>query len=217
MPRVFYFTDESGDLNFKNSVQSSKYFIICTVRMESCRIGNDLLELRRELLFKNAPILEEFHATEDKQFVRDQVFKLIATANLTVQATLLEKRKAQDHVRKSGANFYKHGWFYHLKYAPIQLPSNYEALFTTAKIGTKKSQAVFTAAVNDVLQQTHARRNWSTHFCPSATDPCLQIADYSAWAIQRKWERGDPRSYDLIKHLINYEFDLWKMGKFFYY
>jgi hypothetical protein len=30
---------------------------------------------------------------------------------------------------------------------------------------------------------------------PHMSDPCLQVADYCTWAIQRKWERGDERSH----------------------
>jgi hypothetical protein len=47
---------------------------------------------------------------------------------------------------------------------------------------------------------------------PSASDPCLWVADYCTWAIQRKWERGDTRSDDLIKDRIRSEFDIWERG-----
>lgn len=59
--------------------------------------------------------------------------------------------------------------------------------------------------------------NWMTDFCPASADPCLQVADYCAWAIQRKWERDDPRSYDLISDRITYEYDLWSHGNTHHY
>jgi hypothetical protein len=40
----------------------------------------------------------------------------------------------------------------------------------------------------------------------------LQVADYCAWAIMRKWERGDTRSYDMIKDRVTYEYDVWEKG-----
>jgi hypothetical protein len=43
-------------------------------------------------------------------------------------------------------------------------------------------------------------------------DPCLQAADYCTWAIQKKWERGNVRSYDLIAKRITRERDLWAHG-----
>ena len=54
--------------------------------------------------------------------------------------------------------------------------------------------------------------NYRTDFCPAAADPCLQVADYCAWALQRKWERNDLRSYNLISDRITYEYDLWSRG-----
>ena len=60
------------------------------------------------------------------------------------------------------------------------------------------------------------RQQWRTAFWPCQTDPCLQAADYCTWAIQRKWEKGDRRSYDLIKDKISYEYELWARGKIHY-
>jgi len=45
----------------------------------------------------------------------------------------------------------------------------------------------------------------------------LQIADYCTWAIQRKWERTDAKSYNIIKDRITYEYDLWGHGTKHYY
>ena len=45
----------------------------------------------------------------------------------------------------------------------------------------------------------------------------LQVADYCNWAIFRKWERGDTRSYDLISSRVLSEFDLFKTGVRNYY
>lgn len=54
-------------------------------------------------------------------------------------------------------------------------------------------------------------------FWPAETDPCLQVADYCTWALQRKWERGDERSYELIRAKIRSEYDVWKTGTTYYY
>jgi hypothetical protein len=93
-----------------------------------------------------------------------------------------------------------------------------ELHLNTASVGTKKDQAVYTLAVNNVVQQTLGSSvKWVATFKQAATDPCLQVADYCSWAIQRKWERADERSYSLIKDRIRSEFDLWGPGKKHYY
>lgn len=88
---------------------------------------------------------------------------------------------------------------------------------TAASVGTRKGQGVFTSAVNDVVRQRIQRATPRTFFCPASTDPCLQIADYCTWAIQRKWEKGDTRSYDLIRDRIVHEHDTFAAGQAHYY
>lgn len=113
---------------------------------------------------------------------------------------------------------YQYGWHYHFKhgFAPY-IDSDDELLITAATIGTKAAQKRFTNAVNEVVQQHVPRNQWATTFWPSAADPCLQIADYCTWAIQRKWERGDDRSYRVIADRITREYDLWRHGTTHHY
>lgn len=114
--------------------------------------------------------------------------------------------------------FYKYAWYYHFKtVGPKILAGHTEASITAAALGTKKGQASYTAAVNDVLQQTVRRQQWRTFFPRAVAEPCLQIADYCAWAVQRKWERGEHIWYDIIKSKIATEFDLWRFGQNYYY
>lgn len=125
----------------------------------------------------------------------------------------MEKAKAQQQIRETNARFYKYGWLYHFRHSHKKyLTSQDELHITTASVGTKKGQKIFSSAVNDVVQQTIGRQQWVASFWPAQTDPCLQVADYCIWAIQRKWEKGDGRSYDLIKDKIAHEYDLWAHG-----
>ncbi|MFN7101397.1 MAG: hypothetical protein ACK4N1_02140 [Pseudorhizobium sp.] len=90
-------------------------------------------------------------------------------------------------------------------------------LVTTASLGTKKERSSFKNSLSDVMHQTIKNGKWAVDFRPSQCDPWLQVADYCAWAIQRKWERGDGEAYDLIKDRITYEYELWKHGTKLYY
>src|SRR5262249_6320630 len=128
-----------------------------------------------------------------------------------VQATICEKAKAQPQVRTSKSTFYKYPWYYQFKHglAPHIIP-NMRLLITAASIGTKKERATFIDSLSSVMAQTVSKIPWAVDFRPSHCDPCLQVADYCAWAIQQKWERNDLRSYELIKDRITYEYELWK-------
>ncbi len=216
--RKFLFADEAGDFAFKKGPNVSRYFIVCTVTADSCQIGEELFELRRELLWDRHQLGDYFHATEDKQAIRDYVFELIRQYDLRIDATILEKSKAQPQTRINNSRFYQYGWFYHFKnIAPGIINSDTELMITAASLGTKRERALFTQSVNEVAQQIAHPDKWVTAFCPAANDPCLQVVDYCTWAIQRKWERGDTRSYDLIKNRIRREFDLWQAGTTHYY
>ncbi len=214
--RRFIFADEAGDFDFARKQNVSKYFIVCAIVTDSCDVGHELLRLRRELQWDSVPIPDYFHATKDTQMVRDRVFALLNAHEFEIYAQVLEKSKARPQVRATRHRFYQHAWYYLFKHSMPKIIRGLDdqLMVTTASIGVKKGQADFSAAVLDVLKQTQKidAGAWRTTFCSSASDPCLQAADYCTWAIQRKWERGDSRSYDLIKHKIKYEYDLWQHG-----
>lgn len=213
MSRLYIFADEAGDFEFRHGHNISRYFIVCTVAMESCQIGNDLLSLRRSLAWHDYNLGDCFHATTDKQVVRDQVFDVIADYSFTIQATIMEKTKAQPQVRRTRARFYKTGWYFHFRHGmPPIATTHSEVHVTAASIGVRRERQLFKSTVSDVINQTISGRSWSTDVFPAATDPCLQVADYCAWAIQRKWERNDYLSYDIIRGKVTYEYDLWAHG-----
>lgn len=181
-------------------------------------MGDRLQALRRDMVWRGLPVQEEFHATEDKNVVREEVYGFLAGQNFRVDSTLLEKAKAQPQTRQTPDRFYKYAWYYHFKHVgPRLLRDKTELMITAAALGTKKGQAVYTAAVNEILQQTVQRQQWRTFFPRAVADPCLQVADYCAWAIQRKWEKGDTRWYEMIEDKIETEFDLWRNGTTLYY
>lgn len=214
----FVFADEAGCFTFERKQNVSQYFIICTITTSDLEVGRALQELRRRLIWENQVVGDYFHATEDAQSIRDAVFKTLLQHDFKVQATILEKSKAQPEIRETRARFYRYPWFYHFKYGISSLVKrDAPLLVTAASIGNKKEKLAFRSALDDVMRQTLAGGNWAVDFRPSATEACLQAADYCAWAIQRKWERNDARSYDLIKDRITYEHEQWSRGTTHYY
>lgn len=218
MRRLYVFADEAGDFAFKRHESASQYYIVCTVAMEDCQVAADLLELRRELIWNGSPVRDYFHCTNERQETRDRVFATILERDFTVQATILEKSKAQPQLRTSDQRFYQYAWLYHLRYAiGRHLQPEDEIQITAATIGTKKIRTAFEDSVRDVCRQTIKSRQFKTAFCPCSHDPCLQVADYCTWAIQRKFERGDDRSFELIKDRITYQYNLFGRGTTHYY
>ena len=165
-----------------------------------------------------SPDREKLHATADLQATRDAVFAVLAQHDFRVDATILEKSKAQPQTRIDDPTFYRYAWYYHFKHVgPNVLPGADKMLITAAALGHRKTQAAFKQGVNNAAQQSIARNKWEVCFMESSKDPLLWAADYCAWAIQRKWELQDNRSHDLIAGKIATEFDLWQYGATHYY
>ena len=175
----YVFSDEAGNFDFSRNSGASRYFILDKV----------------------------FHATEDPQAIRDEVFEILRAGDFRIDATVLEKSKAQRHLQSEAA-LYKMAWYLHFKHVAPQIAQGEDRLFVVAsRLGTKKKRGDFHAAVDDVVSQVSPCASHRVAFWPAESDPCLQVADYCVWAIQRKWEREDRSSYELIEDKIASEFD----------
>ncbi len=203
---------------FPGTRGASKYFILTTLTATDCAVGQTLLDLRRTLAWEGVGLNSEFHATADLQSVRDRVFQAIAPIAFRLDATILEKCKAQPSIRDTPEQFYKMAWYLHTKYVvPEIVQPGDELLVVGASLGTKKRRALFHASVDDVIRQVTPTTQFRVASWACSSDPCLQATDYCAWAIQRKWESGDSRSYALIKPKLASEFAAFRFGSATYY
>jgi hypothetical protein len=218
VPNAYVFADEAGCFVFKRRKEGRKdgpsdYFILTTVSAPEWGISDDLLKIRRKLALNGDPDRDKLHATTDFQEVRNEVFAIIAKQPFRIDATILQKSKAQPQTRTSDERFYQHAWYFHMKHvAPIIANHCERMLITAAALGQKRTRAAFKAAVNNSVQQILPRDRWEVAFHESCKDPLLWVADYCSWAIQKKWEHGDTRSYDLISAKIRTEYDLFAPG-----
>lgn len=219
MARVYVFADEAGNFDFRRRHGASKFFILGTVTLQSVDMGARLMTLRRELAWQGLGLDSSFHASEDSQAVRDEVFKALVQERFRFDCTILEKRKTQLHLQNE-ARFYKIAWYLHFKWiAPKILSPGDELLVVAASLGTKKRFKTMKLAVEDVVWQFAWARTVSHRvaFWPAESDSCLQAVDYCTWAVQRKYERNDVRSYNLIQDKICSEFPAFAPGRYYYY
>ncbi len=218
MARIHVFADEAGNFDFSRDRGASRYFILTTVTLPDCKVGDALLDLRRELAWSGVELPGHFHATEDKQAVRDLVYGVLAAHEFRVDATILEKAKTYPHLRVDAQRFHKTAWYLHMKrLAPAITSSNDELLVVASSLGTRKQRDYFVRALRDVVAQASSSAVYRSAFWPAGSDPCLEVADYCCWAIQRKWERNDDRSYALISDKIRIEADAFGRGTATYY
>lgn len=215
----FLFADEAGNFDFSAKKGASKYFIIASVSTDDASaIGTGMMDLRRALVDAGANLHSPFHATEDDHHIREAVFEFIEGCDIRVDATIFEKRKAQPRVQTM-EYFYKLACFNHFKHvAPRVFRNSTRAQVVAASLGTKKKRKAIREAVRDVFEQTMPQTtNWKFASWPADSDPCLQVADYCTWAVQRSWEQGDNRARKLIDDKIATEHDYFERGSRYYY
>jgi len=228
---LFIFLDESGNLDF--SPRGSRYWSLTALSTFSPIEGRDQLTA---LLYELAGFgvgQEFFHATEDLQSIRDQVFQRINKMpdDFEIHSVIAEKRKAnpslyEEMARRAGA------WslrtnpddFYSIVCRTLLTYIFRRWKYRQAKRVVVILSAIFNGPRHAGIKQTLRKYlkgksdlEFHIYFHATKADLNCQMADYCGWAISIKWERGDTRSYDLVKHRIKSEFDIFRSGTSVYY
>lgn len=216
---IYLFLDEGGNLDFSPS--GTKFFTLTTIAAERpFALYAPLSNLRYDLL-EEACEFEYFHATEDKQIVRDRVFKVIQDnlAGLRIDSLVVEKSKTGPALREM-EEFYPRMMGYLLRFLFERefLKGFDEVIVITDSIPmNNKRRAIERAVKTTLARMLPSGVTYRVHHYASKTSRYLQVADYCNWAIYRKWENKDLRSYNLIAGAIKSEFDIFRAGTIFYY
>ena len=204
-----------------SSPEGTKYFILSAVSKERpFRAYQEMTELKYNLI-EGGRDIEYFHASEDTQDVRNEVFTIIQRYldGVRLDSLIVEKCKVNPTLRPE-EKFYPRMLGYLLRYVlnGYRLDQYREVLVFTDQIPVKKKRSAIEKAVKVTLAgmlPTTARYRVLHHDSKSNMD--LQIADYCNWAVYRKWSTQDERSYQLIRPAIASEFDFCQKGTTYYY
>lgn len=221
---LYLFIDESGNFDF--SPGGTKYFILTALSTtDPHSLGSPLLELRYQLLpnYSGGRALEEngyFHAAEDVQVVRDAVFSAIIKngKETRIDAVIAQKNKANPRFHTQQLELYQKMGETMLKYtfnrAVWRDYSHVVLVFSS--LFDKKKRGILKQTFKSLIKSLVAKP-YSLYFHDSKFDLCNQATDYFGWALYRKWESLDERSYVLIKKLVKSEFPIFNKGKTEYY
>jgi hypothetical protein len=224
MKTLYLFIDESGNFDF--SPKGTRFFVLTILSTTNpYDIGAPLLKLRYDLLQNYAcgPRMEEqgyFHASEDAQQVRNAVFSILSKIDcaMRIDSVIAQKNRAAPLFHQEPMRFYKMLGETALKYASTRAEWQ----------GFGQVVAVFSGILDrkkrGMLKQTFklfikefAKMQFALYFHDSKFDLCTQVVDYFCWAIYRKWESNDDRSYALVQHLVKSEFLIFDRGGTKYY
>lgn len=218
-PPLYTFIDEGGNTVFTD--KGTRFFTMTSVTM--CRpfpIESQLTELRFNLLEAGID-LECFHASEDKQWVRDEVFALIqgSLSRYRVDSVIAEKRKCGPALRPV-EKLYPRILAYLLRYLVNGTDWSRwsELIVITARLEEKKKRKALEAGIRAALKDYMPEHvSYRVYHRESASCNALQIADYFNWAIEKSWKDDDSRSLDPLRAAVKSQFDLFQMGSTLYY
>jgi hypothetical protein len=222
VPPLNIFIDESGNFDF--SPNGTKFFILTAVSTTDCpALLSGCLRLRHRIAAGGLD-LEEFHATEDRQVVRDQMFGLleehIAHRCFTIDAIIARKNRANPSIRDETV-FYPRLLKILLRWIFCHRTDDEVDRINVwaARIGTKKKRVSFEKAVKSYLANELEAGviPYDVFMHSSVSHPMLQVADYCCWSINRKWKDGDLRPYSKLQSAVLTEFDVFLSGKKEYY
>lgn len=224
MRTLYLFIDESGNFDF--SPNGTRFFVLTVLStIKPFEISSPLLKLRYELLpnYSCGTRMEEhgyFHASEDAQVVRNSVFSIVSKIDhpIRIDSVIAQKNKAAPVFHKDQLHFYRTLGETSLKYAFTRAEwHGYEhVVIVFSSLFDKKKRGILKQAFKSLIKQ-YAKASFSLYFHDSKFDLCTQVADYFGWAIYRKWESKDMRSYELVQNYIKSEFAIFDKGVMEYY
>lgn len=233
---VYFFVDESGDPTFYDhqgklivgEVGVSPILILGFIKTKDPKPIRSALESLRNQIANDAYLqgvpslaksLVSFHAKDDCPEVREKVFRTIVDLDFT--AELFVARKIQNIFNKK--HHKSEGEFYDdliskLFENKLHLAKKNEIYFAVR--GSKTRQLPLEQAIKKAISTFETKWNKKVESevniypqSPSG-EPCLQVADYVNWTVQRAFIKGEVRFFKFIEQKIKYLVDLYDTVKY---
>jgi len=228
---LYLFIDESGNFDF--SPKGTKFFFLTgLITFDPLVKRDDLINLRYRLLGEGVD-QEFFHASEDTQVVRNQVFEILGSIGDTfeVRSILARKNKTnpalyrESYTKKGRAIERSTGMELYRKLAETLLQYIFKGKEGTASKIVVVLGSLYVGEKKKIILQTlkHFLKNkfpgtpFQIYSHQTCADLNCQLADYCCWAIAVKKERGEGRPYEVIKAQVKSVFDIFKNGDREYY
>ena len=204
---LYIFLDEGGNLDF--SERGTKYFTLSSLsKLRPFEAYRKLNDLKYDLIEENNDI-EYFHASEDRQIVRDEVFTIINKHfKASVIDSIIVNKSKIDKAQQDAVTFYTSlfGQLIQNILKFIKTDDFDKIIIFTDSIPVKKKAKAIEKGIKLMLaSELKGKVEYLICHHQSKSNYDLQLTDYCNWAIFRKCESNDDRSYKLIKKYIRTE------------
>lgn len=202
---VFLFFDESGNLDF--SPNGSRHFCFGVLTL---RDPGPLTAAFTRLLYallEQGLELEYFHAAEDRQAVRDQVFAVLTEVGGFDVDLLVADKRAMHPALRDPFEFYCRLGHVIVEAALDRVRERDEMIVViTDTVPLQRERKAVAKTFRTAIRRSLGDRKFIILHHASAAHAGLQAVDYCTWALQRKL-RGDGRAYERIRGWIRSEWE----------
>lgn len=234
--RQYFFVDEAGDPNFYDTSGRSligtngcsKILLLGFIKTERpVQLRHAIHHLRTTIAsdpyLQGIPSLKKtliaFHAKDDCAEVREKFYKMII--NLPFTAEFIVARKIEtifQRRHKSKSSLFYHDLISKLFENKLHLATENYIYFATR--GNKTRQEPLDDAIR--AASNAFERKWRMTidsriqiFAQSPSgEPCLQIADYMNWAVQRAFQKGDDHYYKFVEEKVSFLVDIYDFARY---
>lgn len=156
-----------------------------------------------------------FHCSEDAQYTRDRVFDVIANLSFEVHAVVLQKNKTNPTIQNAH-DLYRRAFSGLVKGLVRRKGTQRFLRVFVAELDLARRKSAVLSSLKGALAGEGSLQ-YEIYVHPAQTHHMLQVSDYVCWAVARKWEKDDLRSYALVKPKIVNEFDYFRKGVTLYH
>jgi len=211
---LYIFLDEAGNVDFYPN--GSRFFVLGSISKERpFHADKELTELKYNLV-EQGTALEYFHASENAQAIRNQVFDVIQKnlVGVWIDAIIVEKQKVEPALRPE-EHFYPRVLATLLREILVQYPlAEFKevVVFTDSLPVQRKRGAVEKGVKLTLAAMLPASVRYRVLHHASKSNMDLQIADYCTWSIYRKWTTQDARPFERVRAGVRREWDVLAAG-----
>ena len=192
----YIFIDESGDLGR----YGTNYFTIaCVVVNDPKYLERIMKKLRRRRLKKALKELPEIKANNSNRIIREYVLRLISRAPCEIFAIVVDKSKIMPNLFDVKDRLYN--FLCRILLTEIKSSDVMHVVIDKKHTNTLIREN-FNEYIKNMMKQRKSVGNISIRHLSSYSSQSLQVVDFVAWSINRKFNYGDDLYYSIIKHKI---------------
>ena len=223
---LYVFIDESGNFDF--TPKGTKYFVLTGFTTFDPVVQRDELVRLRYQLLREGYDHEFFHASEDKQFIRDEVFRLLGNLSGSFEVHTVWAQKNRTHpslykesylkgekviTRNTGLALYQKLCTCLLRYLFRGKAGQVDRIvIVVGSLFAGDKKKVFMKTLKHFLKTNFPSVAFDIYSHPVSMDLNCQLADYCCWAISVKLEREEERPLAVIKSDIKSAFHYFRTG-----